>query len=157
MVKTKSQVKAFKCDCCGQRFSTRGNLNQHLTIHTGEKPFQCEYCEKKFIQKSSLKMHLKIHTGEKSFQCEYCEKKFTQKGTLKSHITIHIRNLADGWSHLSMWSILNFTLKIKKKKLVHVPIWNFEIKSFWSNCSLKNIFFEVNLIIKRHCTKLSRN
>ena len=66
--KLKSQKsKAFKCDCCGQRFNRRSNLNHHLSIHTGEKPFQCDLCEKKFTDKSNLNKHLKIHSGEKPF------------------------------------------------------------------------------------------
>ena len=55
---SKSQVKsnerAFKCDCCDQRFFRRDHLNNHLKIHTGEKPFQCECCEKDFTLKGDL-------------------------------------------------------------------------------------------------------
>ena len=50
---SKSQEKPFKCDCCGQRFSQKGNLKTHLRIHSGEKPFQCECCEQKFTLEKS--------------------------------------------------------------------------------------------------------
>ena len=53
-MKINAKEKAFKCDCCDQRFSKRSNLNQHLKIHTGEKPFQCDFCEKKFTHKTQF-------------------------------------------------------------------------------------------------------
>ena len=68
-VKCNTKEKAFKCDCCDQRFSTRGSLDRHLKIHTEEKRFERDYCEKKFNRKDYLKTHREIHTGEKSYQC----------------------------------------------------------------------------------------
>ena len=76
----------FQCELCSKKFTSKGDLNRHLKIHTGEKSFKCDFCEKKLTKKSNLNRHLKIHTGEKPFQCEFCEKKFTLKGNLTRHL-----------------------------------------------------------------------
>ena len=70
-VRINAKEKAFKCDSCDRRFSRKGDLKLHLTIHTaGEKPLQCDYCGKKFNHKGDLNRHRKVHTGlrRKAFQ-----------------------------------------------------------------------------------------
>ena len=38
--------KPLTCDECGQGFTHRGQLRNHMMHHTGERPFQCDQCSK---------------------------------------------------------------------------------------------------------------
>ncbi|XP_057712172.1 zinc finger protein 771-like [Corythoichthys intestinalis] len=87
--------KRFCCSVCGQRFSRKGHLNQHASIHAGEKremPFSCSICDQRFSQKGNLNRHARIHTGEKRerpFSCSICGQRFFEKGPLKYHTRTH--------------------------------------------------------------------
>jgi len=50
--------RPFKCDRCSKAFFTRGHLNSHLLVHTGEKPFACEYCDKCYQSVGNLNNHM---------------------------------------------------------------------------------------------------
>ncbi|KAL6451796.1 ZAP1 Zinc-responsive transcriptional regulator ZAP1 [Candida maltosa Xu316] len=66
-------------------------LEQHLRIHSGEKPFECSICKKKFATSSSLSIHNRVHTGERPLVCKWpgCNKRFSESSNLTKHMKIH--------------------------------------------------------------------
>ena len=61
--KTGSDDKIFNCRFCNAPFVRRDKLNEHLRIHTGERPYKCDYCDKSFPRKDGLRIHRMSHTG----------------------------------------------------------------------------------------------
>ncbi|KAK7072692.1 hypothetical protein SK128_002321 [Halocaridina rubra] len=85
----KEQKKPFVCPLCGQAFTRRDNLANHIKTHTGDRPFMCQYCHKCFSRKDYLKQHERIHTGEKPYACDICGRAFTRKEGLTDHMRCH--------------------------------------------------------------------
>jgi len=85
------EERKYVCDTCGDSFSYKHVLQNHVRTHTGEKPFVCKEpgCDKRFTRDHHLKTHMRLHTGEKPFQCTYCGKKFVQVANLRRHLRVH--------------------------------------------------------------------
>lgn len=82
--------KACKtCNFCGKVFKTVNSLNQHVRVHTNERPFECKECGKAFRRTSTLFEHMRIHGGEKRFLCSICGRKFLRKSDHTAHLRIH--------------------------------------------------------------------
>ncbi|KAG5271306.1 hypothetical protein AALO_G00178270 [Alosa alosa] len=66
--------RKYECELCDRSFSERWALNNHMKLHTGDKPFKCAWpsCHYAFLTLSAMKDHYRTHTGEKSFLCDLC-------------------------------------------------------------------------------------
>jgi uncharacterized Zn-finger protein len=87
--KTGSDDKIFNCRFCNAPFVRRDKLNEHLRIHTGERPYKCDYCDKSFPRKDGLRFHRMSHTGDKPHECDICHKSFIRKDKLVNHLRTH--------------------------------------------------------------------
>ncbi|XP_030752796.1 zinc finger protein 93-like [Sitophilus oryzae] len=115
--KTKTDLKEYPCEICGNVLSTiqsykrhkqrhgtskvsvvcnvcgktivRDNITIHMRRHTGEKPFKCDRCPMAFVRSSLLAEHKRVHSNESPYQCLYCQKRFTVKSALNKHIIYH--------------------------------------------------------------------
>lgn len=48
----------FECNDCGRRFNAKAPYENHLRIHTKEKPFKCDKCSSTFSSKDALSMQI---------------------------------------------------------------------------------------------------
>ena len=59
------RIENFKCVLCSKNFSSKRNLNNHISsVHEGLKNHKCETCGKAFSQLHHLKGHIRsVHQG----------------------------------------------------------------------------------------------
>ena len=77
--------RKYACCICPQKFFTKTHLDQHMWIHSEQKPFVCDICGQAFRQIGNLRTHMFVHTGEKPYACDLCEDAFTTSSYLKKH------------------------------------------------------------------------
>lgn len=60
-----SPRRKFTCHLCDRSFTEKWALNNHMKLHTGEKPFKCTWptCHYSFLTASAMKDHYRTHTG----------------------------------------------------------------------------------------------
>ena len=75
------------CTMCGEIFGSTSMTRHIKQAHTAieENKFKCETCGKGFVANNSLQDHINIHTGEKPHVCKVCGKGFASYGTLRTH------------------------------------------------------------------------
>lgn len=118
-VKSGKERRKLICQFCTKSFKKTFQLQNHLRVHSGDRPFICHTCGKAFNQEATLRIHLRIHTGvkphvcaecgeafvtgnsllshrqwkhadgQRPFLCSFCSKSFPTKGAVKKHETIH--------------------------------------------------------------------
>ncbi|XP_060897504.1 zinc finger and BTB domain-containing protein 49-like isoform X2 [Labrus mixtus] len=84
--KSQNSKTNFDCHICGKHIPCQSNLQNHMRVHTGERPYSCHFCGKCFKLKGHMTEHIRTHTGEKPFSCHICDKSFNRGSTLRKHV-----------------------------------------------------------------------
>uniref|UniRef100_A0A672MGK1 C2H2-type domain-containing protein n=1 Tax=Sinocyclocheilus grahami TaxID=75366 RepID=A0A672MGK1_SINGR len=89
-IQRKKVKRPFSCSQCGNAFTRKKYLNNHMSIHNRIKTFTCSECGNTFKQKRRLDEHMTIvPNGKRAFTCSGCGNTFTCKESLKNHMKIH--------------------------------------------------------------------
>jgi KRAB domain-containing zinc finger protein len=84
------QNKAWPCDTCGKKYSSRNLLEEHINTHTGVRPYVCQQCGKDFASKYTFRAHEKTHeVRPRPFACSQCPKTFLSQQNLIQHERTH--------------------------------------------------------------------
>ncbi|XP_012872751.1 PREDICTED: zinc finger and BTB domain-containing protein 41 [Dipodomys ordii] len=80
----KSKSESWKCDICKKSFTRRPHLEEHMILHSQDKPFKCTYCEEHFKSrfarlKHQEKFHLDLYSRNDLSMCK-CDYSFLRDG-----------------------------------------------------------------------------
>ncbi|XP_052757040.1 zinc finger protein Xfin-like [Galleria mellonella] len=81
-------LRSHHCDVCGRSFRTASMYNEHLRVHTGERPYPCDLCGVAFRRSTAMRNHRLIHTGVRAWACARCPKRFRIRSDLRTHMKL---------------------------------------------------------------------
>ncbi|XP_020294974.1 zinc finger protein 32-like [Pseudomyrmex gracilis] len=86
-----SGKKSYRCQKCGNRFSTQKKLNAHKKVLLSLRPYECDICDKTFKTKANLLNHSKFHQSdsEKPSKNQICGKRLSTKQSSTEHEAVH--------------------------------------------------------------------
>ena len=94
ITKQSNVERKFQCTSCDKRCKYQSELKVHVKrIHLKIKDHFCDNCDKSFSSKSDLNDHLSTHFGKK-FPCYMCGVKLSRKINLINHMkSLHFKSV----------------------------------------------------------------
>ena len=97
---TANEDKKYHCPICNRGFTDKYARNDHINVHTGERPHKCKHCPATFASQGTLGTHQRAHLGIKRkpkpksdfgepTPCHACGKLFNSMDQLKVHEQRH--------------------------------------------------------------------
>ncbi|XP_068622262.1 uncharacterized protein [Battus philenor] len=80
--------RAHACAVCGRAFRSASVRNEHLRVHTGERPYPCDVCGVAFRRSTAMRNHRLIHSGVRAWACPRCPKRFRIRSDLRTHLRL---------------------------------------------------------------------
>jgi len=77
--------KLYVCHGCGKNFKYRHQRRMCENKHVGKFIHPCTLCDKKFNDKRRFQQHMRVHTGEKPFMCPICNFRCARMDNLNLH------------------------------------------------------------------------
>ena len=81
--------KNFQCIFCGSTFIRLGYLNNHLQVHSGDKPYFCPICRKRFSSNDYMLTHSYRHHMDKEHHCLVCGEVYFDVEKFTKHCHTH--------------------------------------------------------------------
>jgi len=84
----------FHCPTCGKQCTSKQNLENHIKLHSGDRPYNCPHCSYKSIQKHHFESHMLYRHGDMevldgTLACPKCPRILHSREYLKQHMLIH--------------------------------------------------------------------
>ncbi|XP_052742997.1 uncharacterized protein LOC112049275 isoform X2 [Bicyclus anynana] len=83
-----ARASAHACSVCARTFRSASMRDEHVRVHTGERPFPCDVCGVAFRRSTAMRNHRLLHTGTRPWCCARCPKRFRVKSDLRTHIRL---------------------------------------------------------------------
>nr|CAD7571462.1 unnamed protein product [Timema californicum] len=88
-VKQSREKLLYKCQFCGEEFSTKKAYKAHEEVHPDMFSLKCHECDQQFTKEKQLREHK--DTTHRDPHCRFCGKEILKSKTLKNHELRHIR------------------------------------------------------------------
>jgi uncharacterized Zn-finger protein len=151
------KLSPFVCSICEKEFKTKNSLNDHQSLHLGNKDFSCQSCPKKFRLKQALVRHYQAVHLDLKFECEICGETMKLRKQFQRTYIDHIKSRHENELSADEFESLKSKIKMLRFKDVSNKAPTVELDGtatmFSKQCPDCYLTFGNNAILMQHIEK----
>ncbi|XP_050669158.1 zinc finger protein 595-like [Leptidea sinapis] len=78
----------LKCHMCSRTFRSASARDEHMRVHTGERPYPCDVCGASFTRSTAMRNHRLVHLAVRAWSCSRCSRRFRMRSDLRTHMRL---------------------------------------------------------------------